>query len=113
VWTGVQAKERGLVDRLGGFSDALKSAADRAKLGSDYRVSYIEPEPGRLARLIEAIGGATARIVAEHVDATLPAATGMPRQILRDVRRDLGWITDRADASRPFASVIHCMCTAP
>ena len=113
VWTGVQAKERGLVDRLGGFSDALKSAAERAKLGADYRVTYIEPEPGRLARLIEAIGGVTTRIVAEQVDATLPAASGMPRQILRDVQRDLGWITDRADASRPFATVIHCMCSAP
>ena len=113
VWTGVQAKERGLVDRLGGFSDALKSAAERAKLGDDYRVRYIEPEPGRLARLLEAIGGVSARVVAEQIDATLPGATGMPRRLVRDVQRDLGWITDHADERRPFTSVIHCMCAAP
>lgn len=113
VWTGVQAKERGLVDRLGGFNDALASAAERAKLGTDYRVRYIEPEPGRLARLMEAFGGVAARVVAEHLDATLPSAPGLPREFVREVHRDLGWVTDRADAARPFASVIHCLCTAP
>jgi protease-4 len=34
VWSGSQAKERGLVDRLGGIDDAIASAASRAKLGS-------------------------------------------------------------------------------
>ena len=42
VWTGSQAKERGLVDTVGGYTDALTSAAKRAKLGADYRVAYIE-----------------------------------------------------------------------
>jgi protease-4 len=42
VWTGVQAKERGLVDTIGAFSDALRSAARRAKLGEQPRVVYIE-----------------------------------------------------------------------
>ena len=108
VWTGEQAKARGLVDRLGNFSDALKSAADRAKLGDDHRVRYIEPEPGRLARLMEAFGGAAAAIVAEQFDARVP---GLPRQIAQDVQRDLGWLG--ADARKPFMSIIHCLCEAP
>jgi protease-4 len=33
VWSGAQAKERGLVDSLGGFNEALKSAAKRGNLG--------------------------------------------------------------------------------
>ncbi len=33
VWTGAQAKERGLIDDLGGMDLALKSAARRAGLG--------------------------------------------------------------------------------
>ncbi|HEX7437294.1 MAG TPA: signal peptide peptidase SppA, partial [Caldimonas sp.] len=32
VWSGAQAKERGLVDRLGSYGDALDAAAARAKL---------------------------------------------------------------------------------
>ena len=33
VWSGSQAKERGLVDKLGGLNDAIAAAASRAKLG--------------------------------------------------------------------------------
>ena len=112
VWTGAQAKERGLVDTLGGFSDALASAAKRAKLGSDYRVSYIEPEPGRLARLLDAVGGATASVIAEQIDArVLPA--GMPKQLVQDVQRDLGWLATATTTRKPVNAVIHCLCEAP
>jgi protease-4 len=38
----LQAQERGLVDTIGSYGDALKSAAKRAKLKDDYRVAYIE-----------------------------------------------------------------------
>lgn len=40
VWTGAQAKERNLVDVLGGFDDALKLAAEKAGVASDYKVRY-------------------------------------------------------------------------
>ena len=44
VWSGAQAKQRGLVDELGGLQAALDDAAKRAKLGkpADYRVHYVE-----------------------------------------------------------------------
>jgi protease-4 len=44
VWSGAQAKQRGLVDQFGGLDDALADAAARAKLGkkADYQVRYIE-----------------------------------------------------------------------
>jgi len=114
VWTGEQAKERGLVDTLGSLSDALKSAAKRAKLGdeADYRVAYIEPEPGRLARLIEAFGGAAASVVAEQIEARIvPAA--IPRRLAQDLQNDLGWLGASVNARKPFSSVIHCLCEAP
>ncbi len=40
VWTGSQAKERGLVDVLGSFDDAVRIAAEKAGVASDYRVKY-------------------------------------------------------------------------
>ena len=42
VWSGEQAKERGLIDKIGGLEDALAAAAQAANLGSDYRVVYVE-----------------------------------------------------------------------
>jgi protease-4 len=46
VWTGAQAKERGLVDAFGGLKTAIDDAAARAKLGKEgkYRVRYLEKE---------------------------------------------------------------------
>lgn len=40
VWTGVQAKERGLVDVLGNFNDAVAIAADKADVSQDYKLKY-------------------------------------------------------------------------
>ncbi|HTJ48944.1 MAG TPA: signal peptide peptidase SppA [Cyclobacteriaceae bacterium] len=40
VWTGEQAKDRGLVDILGSFDDAIKIAATKAKVQDDYKVKY-------------------------------------------------------------------------
>ncbi|HEY7873207.1 MAG TPA: signal peptide peptidase SppA [Rudaea sp.] len=42
VWSGEQAKERGLVDQLGGMQDAIAAAAQTAKLGTNYQVRYVE-----------------------------------------------------------------------
>jgi protease IV len=43
VWIGSDAQKNGLVDKLGLFNDAVKSAAARANL-KDYDVERIEPE---------------------------------------------------------------------
>jgi protease IV len=40
VWTGAQAKERGLVDMLGSFDDAIRIAAEKAGVEKNYKVKY-------------------------------------------------------------------------
>jgi protease-4 len=39
VWSGTAALKNGLVDELGGLTDAVKYAAAKAKLGDDFRVA--------------------------------------------------------------------------
>jgi len=46
VWAGIDAAQKGLVDKLGSFHDALDRAAALADLGKDYNVEYIEPPMG-------------------------------------------------------------------
>lgn len=42
VWSGIEAKQNGLVDALGNFDDAVKLAAETAKLKEgDYRLRYL------------------------------------------------------------------------
>ena len=48
VWTGKQALDRGLVDRLGGLGDAGAEAARLAKLGRNYPVRYAQAPMGAL-----------------------------------------------------------------
>ncbi|MBN8717071.1 MAG: signal peptide peptidase SppA [Stenotrophomonas sp.] len=45
VWSGAQAKARGLVDAFGGLDEAIADAAARAKLGARdrWQVRYVEP----------------------------------------------------------------------
>jgi protease-4 len=53
VWTGAQARERGLVDDFGGLQAAVDDAAKRAELGKPdkYRVRYIERPESPFERL--------------------------------------------------------------
>lgn len=50
VFTGAQAVERGLVDEIGGLSEALAAARKKASLGRDCPV-YVLPKPSELAQL--------------------------------------------------------------
>jgi protease-4 len=45
VWTGVAAKEKGLVDALGGLDDALAAAAELGKVGDDVELEVYPGEP--------------------------------------------------------------------
>ena len=110
VWTGAQAKERGLVDTLGQFGDAVRSAATRAKLGEAPRIVYIEREPGRFAQLVSMLNARVAAMVAEAIDARIGAAAGVAPALARGAARDLGWVAEIAERRKPFAAVVHCLC---
>jgi protease-4 len=110
VWTGAQAKDRGLVDRLGSYGDALKSAAQRAKLSDGYRVVYVEREPGKLDRLLGMFGDSAAQASAKQLELHGTAATGVPPAVARDALHELGWLSDIMDGRKPFAVVAHCLC---
>jgi protease-4 len=57
VWTGSQAKENGLVDVLGSIDDAIKIAAQKAKLKEGtYRVKYLPIKKSSFETIIEKFG---------------------------------------------------------
>jgi protease-4 len=52
VWSGRDALDNGLVDKLGTLDEAIASAAAMAELGEDYEVRYIEDELDFTDRLV-------------------------------------------------------------
>ncbi|MCH7873619.1 MAG: signal peptide peptidase SppA, partial [Planctomycetes bacterium] len=56
VYTGTQALEIGLIDKIGGLDDALKYAAKEADLGIDYEVR-IFPKPKGFAEILAQLFG--------------------------------------------------------
>jgi protease-4 len=112
VWTGAQAKERGLVDRLGSYRDALASAAARAKLPAGYRVAYIEREGSRIERLLGMLGVSNTQALSLQVKLGL-MPSGLPAAAVADVTRELGWLSELTDGRKPYAAVTHCMCSMP
>jgi protease IV len=52
VWSGMDARQQGLVDRLGGYDDAVVEAAARAGLKGGYGVRRIEPELSWVQQLL-------------------------------------------------------------
>ncbi len=112
VWSGSQALERGLIDRIGLFGDAVKSAARRAKLGDDPRLIYIEREPSTFSRFVSMISAEVGGFVSAAVDQHL-GSLGVPAAARVPAQRELGWLAGLADRKKPFEAVAHCLCSAP
>ncbi len=106
VWSGRQAKEQNLVDRLGSYVDALKDAAARAKLGEDFRVVYLEREPRGIDRLLALLFGEIARALQAGLGLTPTELIGQDAS--NQARRDLTWL--RKAAANPLSAMSHCLC---
>lgn len=104
VWMGIQAKEKGLVDKLGGLDAALKAAAARAGL-TDYDVSYVEkplsPRDQLLAKLLDN---------GEESDGGEPGSRSLVDQTVARLRAELQGLALWNDPGHVY---LHCLCEAP
>ena len=55
VWAGADAIELGLVDQLGDMEDAIAYAAEKAGLGTDYKVTEYPKEKSFFTRMMESM----------------------------------------------------------
>jgi protease-4 len=68
VWTGTQAKENGLVDVLGGLSDAITIAAEAAGVEEDYRIRVYPVERPFIEQLMGRLGNEVkSRVMEDHI----------------------------------------------
>jgi protease-4 len=106
VWSGAQAKERGLVDQLGGLRQAIAAAAARAELQpGEHGVKYVEKE---LSPFEQFVVDATRNARVQSFAAEL----GIPRiafdsQVGRDLTQGLRWL--QRD-HHPMRALAYCFC---
>jgi protease-4 len=87
VWSGSQAKDRGLVDQTGTLQQAIDAAARIAGLGTEYDVVYEERELSSFENLlIEMMGSAMARFGLANTAASVFHGT-LFENILSDLQR--------------------------
>ncbi|MET0891172.1 MAG: signal peptide peptidase SppA [Stenotrophomonas maltophilia] len=113
VWSGAQAKERGLVDEFGGLKTALADAASRAKLGEagKFRVRYIEKAATPFAQFLSGFAGS-------HAGAWMLGESGMARLMLArsmpELDTQLRFVEDAARDPRnnaaPVKTLVYCFC---
>jgi protease-4 len=108
VWSGAQALERGLVDRLGLLDDAIASAAKRAKLGSDYRVRYVEKEMTPFERFMADLSSSNAAALLRAEGVALPQAW-LPERTVDELAALRRLVADVAK-QKPLAIYAHCQC---
>ena len=113
VWSGEQAKQRGLVDAFGGVDAAVADAAARAKLGKPeaWQTRYIEPSAkpfeqwfGGLIQSRVGLGllrasGVGEALLLQHIAAQASA----PLRFVENALKQRG--------SVPVTPLAHCFCT--
>jgi protease-4 len=109
VWTGRQARERGLIDELGGLEAAVRAAGAMAKLAEGFRTAYIEAEPKGWSRILASVPSTALRSAIADLGIRLPAVGGAGDAAER-LRRDLAWL---AAVPGPQGAFAHCLCEAP
>ena len=112
VWAGRDALRLGLIDRLGGYDDAVHAAAKRAKLAVGYDVRVIEPQLSLSEQLLfnarsaYAAGLRTAGLSVSPLPAALGAQLAPQlRPLEREVQR---W---QRLAAAPQHTLAYCFCT--
>jgi protease-4 len=94
VWTGSQAKQNGLVDVLGGVDEAIKIAAQKAKLKEGgYRVKYLPIKKSSVETILEKLGN-------DKEDAKLKAYLGDFAPYAKQLKNLQG--LDKIQARMPF-----------
>ncbi|MGY3914567.1 signal peptide peptidase SppA [Aeromonas australiensis] len=105
VWTGVDAKELGLIDEFGNLDDAIKAAAELANLQT-WQVTRIEQKESARDKFLRQLFDSSAQVLAPQLQSWLPAGFG---KALAEVNRSLDPLTRFNDPQGSYAFCPVCV----
>lgn len=121
IWTGAQAFEHQLIDRLGGFSDAVDVARGLVTkndgAGGKVKalpIKYLGPKTSTWDRLAQRlIGPLGAMAIEPREGSNWPGVSGhwgSDAWVINDLGQDLAWLQGVIEKRQAFGAVAHCLC---
>jgi protease-4 len=122
IWTGAQAEQHKLVDRLGSFNDAIEEARNRvAKLegqspasAKDMPFKYSGPKKSPIEKIAQKFLGQVGWTSYEHAGLSdwvqLTGLLGSDAVLLQTLGQDLSWLQSVLAKKQPFGAAAHCLC---
>ena len=121
IWTGAQAVEHKLIDRLGSFSDAVEEARARvAKLdgakssNKELPIKYVGSKTSPFERFAQKFLGQFGWFAGEVIDlptwSVMSGHSGPDALLLNTLGQDLSWLQTVIEKKQPFGAAAHCLC---
>ena len=108
VWAGADAKRLGLVDQLGSFDDAVRSAARRARL-TDYELEFVEPELTWAQELVLQLKSSAAKTVVRALMDEKTTAFAHVAQRFDPLTKEVERLSRFTEPNKVYA---YCFCGA-
>jgi protease-4 len=105
VWSGLKAKELGLVDELGDITDAIIAAAQLAKL-DDYDTLLIERESTAKDKLLQSLFGSTSQLLSSPKVSSTHVRQDYLTQFISTINAELNTLKQFDD---PQGLYVFCM----
>ncbi len=103
VWTGKDAQQRGLVDKLGDFDTAITAAVELAKL-KDYQLVWMQQPLSPVQQFFKELSGEVKVQVASMVFGDMPSTLAP----VTKVAKDLTSLTNFNDPNGRYAFCLNC-----
>mgnify|MGYP005848767373 CR=1 FL=1 len=112
VWTGSQARDRGLVDQLGTLEEAVASAARIAGMADDYETSYVAPAMSAFEKFFASMGAEA--LAWSGLERIVSRAAWWPgADLYRSLLGQFAEINAASGTRGPAEPMAHCLCEAP
>jgi protease-4 len=120
IWTGAQAVDHKLIDRLGSFSDAVEEARalvsklDGASSSKELPIKYVGRKISPIEKFVQKFMGQSGWLAGESnaipTWSVMSAHTGPDALLLNTLGQDLSWLQTVIEKKQPFGAAAHCLC---
>ena len=121
IWTGAQAVEHKLIDRLGSFSDAVQEARARVSelegaksSDKELPIKYVGPKTSPFERFAQKFFGQFGWLAGDAMViptwSVMSGHSGSDALLLNTLGQDLAWLQTVIEKKQPFGAAAHCLC---